>query len=63
MTEPELSEQDDFGIRRDRVMERLARLLAEATNPPDARSRLRDALKRGDFSSFTEDASPAENED
>ena len=59
MTEPELTDEDDFGLRRDRVMERLAKLLAEATEPPNARARLRDALKRGDFSSFSDGQEPA----
>ncbi len=51
MTEHELSEDDDDLdlVRRDGVMERLAKLLADSTSPPDPRARLTDELVRGDF--------------
>jgi hypothetical protein len=55
MTEPELSEDElDMGavVRRDGVMERLAKLLADAAAPPDPRERLKRALVDGDFATM-----------
>ncbi len=57
MTERELNEQEDALAPAERpttVMERLARMLAEATEPTQ-RTRLRDALLNGDFSVLFED--------
>lgn len=57
MTERELHKNDrpeTPAARPSTVMERLARMLAEATEPTQ-RTRLRDALLNGDFSVLFED--------
>ena len=57
MTERELNKKEDSVAPAERpttVMERLARMLAEATEPT-RRTRVRDALLNGDFSVLFEE--------
>jgi hypothetical protein len=62
MTEHELVETDGVvlaGGQHDGVMQRLAKLLAQAAAPPDSRERLKQALVRGDFAEMFESGSAA----